>query len=373
MPLSIAAFLVAAGISLAASHFLVTRLERVGAMAGLSEALLGMVAALAADAPEITTAVSALAGHHQRVGAGVVLGSNVFNLAALLGFGAVVAGQIRLHRRVVLLGGAIAVWVAAVSVAVVAGLLPAAAGLVLAVVVLALYLVLLGTGGRGPAARLMAAAGLPARWQSWLAAAVTEEEAELTDAIAPGRGAKADVAVAVATLAVVVAASVVMERAAVSLGTRYGVSDIIVGALVLAAVTSLPNAVAAVYLAARGRGHATLSTALNSNTINAVAGLLVPGVVLGLGQPTAPTLLVVFWYAGLTVAVLALAWRHDGLSRAPGALVIAAYLAFCASLLASVWAAAPRLAVPVLSCLAAAGLLAGLRRRGACGRGIDEA
>ncbi|MHB1818741.1 MAG: ABC transporter permease [Streptosporangiaceae bacterium] len=39
----------------------------------------------------------------------------------------------------------------------------------------------------------------------------------------------------------------------------------------LAAVTSLPNAVAAVYLARRGRGAATLSTALNSNTLNAAA------------------------------------------------------------------------------------------------------
>jgi hypothetical protein len=40
---------------------------------------------LAADAPEISAAVSALTSHQQSVGAGVVLGSNVFNLAALLG------------------------------------------------------------------------------------------------------------------------------------------------------------------------------------------------------------------------------------------------------------------------------------------------
>ena len=35
----------------------------------------------------------------------MVLGSNVFNLAALIGLGAVVAGGIKLHRRVVIFEG----------------------------------------------------------------------------------------------------------------------------------------------------------------------------------------------------------------------------------------------------------------------------
>jgi Ca2+/Na+ antiporter len=60
------------------------------------------------------------------------------------------------------------------------------------------------------------------------------------------------------------------------MGSRFVIPEIVVGGLVLAAVTSLPNAVAAIYLAARGRGAATLSTALNSNTLNVAIGLLVP-------------------------------------------------------------------------------------------------
>jgi len=54
--------------------------------------------------------------HHQRtVGAGVVIGSNVFNLTALLGLGAIVAERIGLHCRVVIFGGFVALWVAIVS------------------------------------------------------------------------------------------------------------------------------------------------------------------------------------------------------------------------------------------------------------------
>ena len=113
---SIAAFALGAGISLATSWVLVSRLERVGERLGLSEALLGMVAALAADAPEITASVTALAHHQRGIGAGVTIGSNVFNLAALLGLGAVVAGRIGLHRKLVILGGTVALMIAAVCV-----------------------------------------------------------------------------------------------------------------------------------------------------------------------------------------------------------------------------------------------------------------
>ena len=105
----------AAAVSLSTSWVLVSRLERVGARLGFTEALLGMLAALAADAPEITAAVTALVGHQARIGAGVVIGSNVFNLAALLGFAAVLAGGIALHRRVIVLEGIVALSVAVVA------------------------------------------------------------------------------------------------------------------------------------------------------------------------------------------------------------------------------------------------------------------
>jgi cation:H+ antiporter len=311
----------------------VARLERVGERLGLSEGLLGLVAALAADAPEVTAAVTAVAHHQQRVGAGVVIGSNVFNLAALLGLGAVVAGRIGLHRKVVVLGGAVAIWVAGVCLIVVLGVVPAVAGLVLAVVVVALYVAVLGSRGRG-AGRLR----LPARWIAWLGSAVSEEDLELEGAIRPRRGRWPDGVVAVVSLVAVVAASVTMEQAASLLGSRYAVPEIVTGGLVLAAVTSLPNVVAAVYMAVRGRGAATLSTALNSNTLNVVAGLLLPAAVLGLGRPSGQSLLITVWYATLTVVVLAFAYRDHGLGRGAGILIITAYVMFTFSVLASGYA-----------------------------------
>jgi len=317
------------------------------------------VAALAADAPEITSAVSALAAHQQKVGAGVIIGSNVFNLAALLGLGALVAGRIALHRKVVLLGGSVGLWVAAVCLVTTTGTIPPGAGLAAVLAVLIPYLVLLGVGrarlGSLPVAR---------RWEDWLAVAIHEEEQELGDVIHPPHGRRQDVVVGAAALVTVVAASVVMERSGAALGTRFGVPQIITGGVVLAAVTSLPNAVAAVYLAARGRGAAMLSTTLNSNTLNVAAGLLLPATIIGLGAPSAHSALIAVWYLGLTALAMAFAYRDGGVRRATGALIIGSYLVFLGSLLATAHTSAPGLratGVPLL--LTAAGWTAGLARR----------
>jgi cation:H+ antiporter len=329
-PVATVAFLAGTLISLATSWVLVSRIERIGGRLGASEAMLGLLAALAADTPEISSAISALAHHQHSVGVGVVLGSNVFNLAALLGLGAVVAGRIGLHRRVVALEGAIAIWVAVVSLLTVLHVTTAAIGLILVLAVLVPYAIVAGLNSSNRRARFGAT-----RFQRWLGLAIAEEEIELIGAIHPRRGRMVDVTVASVALLVVVTASVTMERAATTLGRRFSVPDIVVGTVVLAAVTSLPNAVAAIYWARRGRGSASLSTALNSNALNVAAGLLLPGVILSLGPATASVTLVASWYAGLTVLVLGFAYGDRGLRRSVGVMIVILYLVFVATLLAT--------------------------------------
>ena len=262
----------------------------------------------------------------------MVIGSNVFNLAALLGLSAVLAGEIALHRRVIVLEGVVAVWIASVCVVVVVGLLSAAAGLAMVLAVLVPYLVILGVRHER-----LGRWGLPAAWVRWLTGAVVEEELELEVAIHPRRGRARDATIAAASVVVVVGASVAMEQAASKLGTRHGIPEIVVGGLILAAVTSLPNAVAAVYLSQRGRGAATLSTAMNSNALNVAVGLLLPGVIVGLGAPSTGSTLIAVWYLGLTVFALACAYSASGLRRTHGALIICAYLAFAGLILTSAY------------------------------------
>ena len=321
-------FLLGTSVSLVTSWVLVTRLERVGERFGLSEALLGVLAALAADAPEITSSVSALSQHQRTIGAGVVIGSNVFNLAALLGLGALVSGFIALHRKVVVLGGVVAMLVALSCVATVTGLISVVAGLVLAGTVFAVYVAVLGM-------RRQSVHRLPIsqRWRTWILFAVEEEELELAEAIRPLRGRPVDFLATVMALVIVVIASVTMERSAVTLGHHFHVADAVIGAIVLAGVTSLPNAVAAVHLASKGRGAAALSTALNSNSLNVVVGLLIPGVFVGLARSSLPGSVTTWWYVGLTMVTLVCAFSTGGLRRWQGGLIITGYVAFVVVLL----------------------------------------
>jgi cation:H+ antiporter len=323
------ALVIGAGFSLAASSVLVVRIERLGERFGLTEAMLGLVAALAADAPEITSASAALAHGQRAVGVGVVLGSNVFNLAALLGLGAVVAGRIALHRRVVALEGAVGLWMAAVTIGALAGLIGPDTGLILVLLVLLPYAWLSALH-----APHRTRVRLPPRVRRWLAEALTEEEQEEGPALHPPAARPGDAVSALTgalALVVVVVASLVMERAATSVGTRLAIPDIVTGGVVLAAITSLPNAVTAVYLARRGRGAATLSEAMNSNTLNVAFGLFLPAAIAGLATGGSASL-VAAWYAALTFAVLACAFWRRGLSRPVGLLIIAAYAAFVAIL-----------------------------------------
>jgi cation:H+ antiporter len=316
-------FIFGAVLSLGASAVLVTRLERLGARFGAPEAMLGIVTALAADSPEIATAVTALARGQREVSVGVLLGSNVFNLAALLGLSALVAGRIALHRRVIAFEGVVALWVASMTVVWVAGWLSPAAGLGLILVLFVPYLFLSAL----PSERRRSLP-LPRRWREWLAGAVREEEVELSSAIHPRSGTWKDGGAAVATLATVVGASAAMERGASTLGVRFGLSSIVLGGVVLAVATSLPNAVAAVYLASHGKGSATLAEAMNSNTLNVLVGLFIPAVILGAGKPSSVDLTVALWYGGLTLVALALAFKGGRLDRRAGGVIVGLYVAF---------------------------------------------
>ncbi len=136
-------------------------------------------------------------------------------------------------------------------------------------------------------------------------------------------------------VAIVVGASIAMERSASTLGSRHGVPAIVIGGIVLAGVTSLPNAVAGVYLALRGRGSAVLSTSLNSNAINILGGLLIPTTFVGIAAASAQTTFVAASALAMTVLAIVAAFKRRGLARAEGVVIVLAYVLFAGVLIAT--------------------------------------
>jgi Ca2+/Na+ antiporter len=136
----------------------------------------------------------------------------------------------------------------------------------------------------------------------------------------------------------VIAASALMEHAASVGGSAIGIPELVLGGVVLAAVTSLPNAVAAVHLGRGGKGAAMLSVAMNSNTINIVGGLALPALIGGFvfDKAVSGSIFTGASYVAMTAVALVLAYRGNGLNRPSGAVLLVAYAAFLIALFAIV-------------------------------------
>ena len=298
--LALLAFLLGLGLSLAASEVLVRTLSRLGHELRLSAGLLGLLVALGADSPEISSALAASLSGARDVGVGVIIGSNLFNLAALLGLSALIAGRLRFRRMLLALDGGVALLATLIVALLVAVRLAPVLGLALMLIVTVPYVFALARPVQLPPNGSQARGSWrPALW------------------LLPAIGA-------------IVAGSSLMVAMALPLGDRWHVSRAVLGTVVLAALTSLPNAYAAVRLALRQNGPAVVSEAFNSNTLNLVAGISVPALFLGgIGAvPGAGREL--GWLLAMTLAAIGLGFAREELGRPSGLVLILIYAAFLA-------------------------------------------
>jgi cation:H+ antiporter len=290
-------------VTLAAAAFFARRLDHVGLRLGLPETLLGLLTALAADAPETSSAIAALVKGKHDVGLGVILGSNVFNLAAMVGLSAIVAGGVRIRREALAVEGFVGVSATLIVGALVLELLGPWVTLVLLAAVLVPYLARLGSFG---------------------------EPHRPDHALVHGERVLVPALTLLPALALIVAGAAGMVDAGLRLADRWSVPDVIVGILVLAILTSLPNAYTAMRLALQGRGSALVSETLNSNTVNLVFGVSIPAFFIAVGSASALTGFDLAWLLLVNLVVLALLARTGGVGRSEGAAILLLYAVFVA-------------------------------------------
>jgi cation:H+ antiporter len=332
--LAVLTFVVALVATLGASELLILGVTRLGFKLGLAAGLVGLLTALGADSPEIASAMTAAFSGAHAVGVGVVVGSNLFNLAALFGVAGLVRSRIVVRRTLPAVDGSANLLITLLAAALVSGLAGPAAAMVPAALVLVAYCLLLAV----PPRRLRHVT-LPA----WAARRL----ADLSGQIHPSTVVESHIRAVkgwrpvwliAPALAVIVGGSVLMVTTVVLLGERWHVPPVVTGTILLAGLTSLPNLYAAVRLAQRREGATLVSEALNSNTLNLVAGLGIPAIVLGAGSVTGGAGPASFaWLLGLTAAALALTILQRGLTRAGSLALIAGYAAFLAFLLRGVF------------------------------------
>jgi len=321
-------FAVGFALSIGSSFVLATELDRVGVRLGVTEGLLGILTALGADAPEIATAAVAVLSNKPDIGVGVVLGSNIFNLAGLLGLSALVAGGVRIGRNAALLEGSAAIAVALLAVALTLGWIDAVVSVVLVVAVLTPYAWLASI-------RPHQVTSLPGRrLRGFLQHAVAEGHRAARPDHLPREATLLSSLLILPALGAVIGGSVAMVHSAADVGDRWGISHAVMGTLVLAVLTSIPNVVAALRLASHARGSAVVAEAYNSNSANVLAGLCLPAAIIGLGPQTGLGELTALWALAMTCLSVALLARAPGLTRRDGVLLVGVYVLFVGVVLA---------------------------------------
>jgi cation:H+ antiporter len=302
--LALALFFVSALVTLGAASVFADKLDHIGPRIGLPESAVGLLTAAAADTPEIASAIVALVAGHEQASLGVVIGSNVFNLAAMIGLSGLLAGSVTVGRDSLMLEGAVSVLALLLASLLIVGVLSAPVSLVLFLAVVGPYVVVTlrrdHRHDRGARSRPHVEGG---------------------ELIGP-------IALLVPAVALIVLGSTGMVKTALSLADRYGVSQTVTGLFVLAVLTSLPNAFTGVRLGLGGRGDALVTETLASNTINLTGGVLVPALFVGIATATRIVYFDLVWLAGMTVVTLVALASPRGLGRVGGALLVGLYVVF---------------------------------------------
>jgi cation:H+ antiporter len=300
---------------------LVRGASRLAAAAGVSSLVIGLtVVAFGTSAPELAVSVqSALSGAGE-VAIGNAIGSNIFNMLAILGISALFGGLV-VHRRIVrvdvpiLLGVTALTWWLAAD-----GLLSIGEGALLLAGIVGYTALAYVLGRNDPEAIEDAGAGAPEA----SGGAVTP---------AGGRTWPKAVGLVLVGLAALVAGAQLLVSGATAIAADLGVSDLMIGLTIVAAGTSLPELATSVVATRRGERDIAVGNIIGSNVFNLLA-VLGASAVVSSGLPVPAASVSTDWPVALLVTVLALPILAIGLSvtRWEGGLLVAGYVAYVAYL-----------------------------------------
>ncbi|MFC6940480.1 calcium/sodium antiporter [Salinirubellus sp. GCM10025818] len=298
------------------ARLLVDSAVRLARRVGLTELTIGLtVVAVGTSTPELVVTTDAALKGLGDIGVGNVIGSNIYNLAFILGVVSLVrfvpVERSLVHRDGValvvctLLGGVVLFDLAVSRIEGVALL-----GLLLAYTV---YLVRTGaeTASDASAISIGSDASSPGSEADRPGVATT-----ITDRIdLPGR----DVVLLVVGLAVVLVSGDLMVGAATALARGAGVSEWVIGGTIVAAGTSTPEFAVSLVAMRRGRIGVSVGNIVGSNVFNLLGVMGLAAVIrpLSVGGPALEN---VAWLVVVTVAMVAALWTGRRLSRPEGGL-----------------------------------------------------
>jgi cation:H+ antiporter len=139
---------------------------------------------------------------------------------------------------------------------------------------------------------------------------------------------------AVGGIAILIYGADLLVQGAVTLARLAGLSETVIGLTIVAVGTSLPELVATLAAAARGRSEVAFGNIVGSNIYNVLGVLGITALIRPISFPF--DLSVVDWvvFVGSAVLLIFHAWTGSLISRREGAFMLTGYLLYLAYLLA---------------------------------------
>ncbi len=330
-------FVVSLLLAVGASAWFTRRLETISDLFDLSPGLLSLLGALGANIPNYVASFVAVASGQYVVGLGIILGSNIYNMAIILGistFASKARQGIALTRTAARDVRVVAAYTLAIMLTTLlaVGLLSWRAGGATLPLSIPVTVVLLATNLLSLGLFCMLAfhslQRVPHRHP------VTETPTALIDEadyLPPGKrrmAATRSLGEAVLALVLALGGVIVMVQTGQAFAVDIHLSQAILSLVVLAVATSLPNTVVAFTLAWTDRASACVEEVLSSNSINASLGIALP---LLLWQHIHPDPVLFFPDALLMVALTLTALigaLRQRVSRLTGFLLVLVYVSW---------------------------------------------
>lgn len=258
------------------------------------------LAAFATSSPELTVStVAALAGQPE-IGLGDALGSNVVNIALIFGlallYGAVQTARQDFGRDF---------------------------NLALAAPVLTFFLVLDGRIDRGEALLLLLAFSV---WLVWTVRGALSNRAEAVNVEASELSAGKSLLLGVLGLGALIAAGRLFVSGATGIAAAFAVDTYVIGVVLVAIGTSLPELVTVILSRLRGHDEVGVGTLIGSNLFNGLAIVGVAGTIHPIAVPLHEVALTLA--CGIVALLLLLPNRSGLIARRRGFLLLMLYVGF---------------------------------------------
>ena len=294
------------------AELLVRGASRLALGFGIAPLVVGLtVVAFGTSAPELAVSVRTSLAGDGSIALGNALGSNLFNILAIMGLAAIISPQ-AVDSKIIRTD---------------VPLMIAAAGLVW----------LFAWGGTIAFWEAAVLAGLLVVYTGWTVWAARKEpsEASLDEVVVSSRfdrilgSVPAQVVALVVGLGLLVLGSGLLVDSAIIVARYFGLSEVVIGLTIVAAGTSLPELATTIVAAFRGEREIAVGNVVGSNIFNALGVVGLAGLAAGnIAVPDSVLALDLPLMVGVSVLVLPIIYTDSQVSRVEGALLLSGLVGY---------------------------------------------